>query len=185
MTNVMNERISLGGEKYSGTAMALHWIIAVCILAMIPVGFLMGAVGPGLLQDSLYTMHRSFGVLVLALMIVRLAYRLIYGAPPPEPTLSAGQRIGSHVVHMALYALVIAQAVIGWAATSAYGATISFFGVFDVPALLAKDEEISKSLFFTHELLGFAIVGLLVMHIGAALYHFFIRGDGVLQRMTP
>ncbi|WP_088346258.1 MULTISPECIES: cytochrome b [Rhodomicrobium] len=181
----MNERISLAGDKYSGFAIFMHWLIAVLVLAMIPIGIIMGSLDAGPLQDGLYTMHRSFGILVLMLMLVRLGYRLIHGAPPPEPTLNAAQRTVSHIVHMALYALIIAQALIGWAATSAYGAAISFFGLFTVPPILAKDEAISTSLFFTHELLGFTIAGLLVLHIGAALYHFVVRGDGVLQRMVP
>lgn len=185
MTNVIDDRASLGTEKYSGTAMLLHWVIAVCILAMIPAGLIMARIGPGTLQDGLYTMHRSFGMLVLALMLIRLVYRLVHGAPAPEPTLTAGQRAGSHIVHLALYALVIAQALIGWAATSAYGAAISFFGLFTVPAILAKDEAVAGPLFFVHDWLGYSIAGLLVLHIGAALYHFLVRGDGVMQRMTP
>jgi cytochrome b561 len=133
----------------------------------------------------LYTVHRSLGVLVLFLMTIRLLYRLVHGAPPPEPTINAMQRIVSHLVHLALYGLIIAQALIGWVATSAYGAQISFFGLFTVPALVAKDESLSKPLFEVHEFLGFTIAGLLLMHIGAALFHHFIRKDGVLQRMLP
>ena len=88
-------------------------------------------------------------------------------------------------MHLALYGLLIAQPIIGWFATSAYGAQISFFGLFTLPALVEKDESLSKPLFQVHELIGFIIAGLLVMHIGAALYHYFIRRDGVLQRMLP
>lgn len=172
-------------ESYSGVAKLLHWVVAACVLTMIPVGVAMNPVGPGPLQDVLYTIHRSLGVLVLFLMSIRLVYRLVHGAPAPEPTLNTLQRVGSHLVHMALYPLIIAQALIGWIATSAYGAQISFFGLFAVPALVAKDESLSKPLFEVHEALGFAIAGLLAMHIGAALYHHFIRKDGVLQRMLP
>lgn len=185
MTNVINDRVSLSHEKYSGTAMLLHWVIAICILAMIPAGLIMGRIEPGPVQDGLYTMHRSFGMLILALMLVRLGYRLLHGVPAPEPTLTAGQRAGSHIVHLALYGLVIAQAIIGWAATSAYGAAISFFGLFTVPPILAKDETVANPLFFVHDWLGYTVAALVVLHIAAALYHFIVRGDGVMQRMTP
>jgi len=185
MTSVMNERGIAGAEKYSGFAMLLHWVIAVLILGMIPVGIYMAQLESGPLQDSLYNMHRSFGVVVLSLMLVRLAYRLINGVPAPEPSLTAGQRIGSHIVHLALYALVIAQALIGWVATSAYGAAISVFGLFTLPAIVAKDEALATPLFLVHDVLGFTIAGLVALHITAALYHFIVRGDGVFQRMTP
>ena len=133
----------------------------------------------------MYNLHRSFGALILVLMLIRLAYRLVNGAPAPEPTLTAMQRIVSHAVHLSLYALLIAQGIIGWVATSAYGAAISVFGLFTLPALVGKDEALAKPLFLVHDLIGLTIAGLLLMHIGAALFHYFVRRDGVLQRMLP
>jgi cytochrome b561 len=137
-----------------------------------------------LLQDGLYNAHRSLGVLVLALMLVRLGYRLMRGVPAPEPTLSSLQRGVSHLVHIGLYVLLIAQSFIGWVATSAYGAAISVFGLFTLPAIVAKDQELSKPLFLAHEVIGFILAGLVLLHIAAAFYHFLVRGDRVLQRMT-
>ncbi|MBX2805289.1 MAG: cytochrome b [Hyphomicrobiales bacterium] len=163
----------------------LHWLVAICVLIMIPAGFTMNLVGPGDLQNGLYTVHRSLGVLVLILMIVRLLNRLIAGAPPPEPTLTVMQRVVSHIVHMALYVLLIAQSLIGWVGTSAFGAAISFFGLFTVPDLVDKDQPLSGFLFAAHFWIGLAITALVLMHIGAALYHGIIRRDGVLQRMLP
>jgi cytochrome b561 len=183
MSSVAGERTGVQG--YSGFARFMHWTVAACVLVMIPIGFLMNAVEAGALQNVLYTIHRSLGVSVLFLMLIRLGYRLIHGAPPPEPTINALQRVVSHLVHLALYALIIAQALIGWVATSAYGAAISFFGLFTVPPLVAKDQTLSEPLFQVHMLIAFTIIGLLAMHIGAALYHHFIRKDGVLQRMLP
>lgn len=172
-------------EQYSGLAKLLHWLVAVCVIVMIPIGLTMNYVGPGTLQNVFYTVHRSLGVLVLGLMIIRLLNRLIAGAPPPEPTLTAMQRAVSHVVHMALYALLIAQALIGWVGTSAFGATISFFGLFNVPDLVSKDQALSEPLFAAHFWIGLTIAALVLLHIAAALYHGFIRRDGVLQRMLP
>jgi cytochrome b561 len=185
MTSVLNGRGYTESGVYSGFARFLHWTIAACVLTIIPIGILMNRIPGGVVQNVFYTVHRSLGVLVLVLMLVRLLYRMFNGVPAPEPTLTAFQRVVSHLVHLALYALIIAQGLIGWVATSAYGAAISFFGLFTVPALVAKDPDLSKPLFTVHEVLGFTIAALLVMHIGAALYHHFVRHDGVLGRMLP
>jgi cytochrome b561 len=185
MTTINQGRYAVPREEYSGFAKLLHWTIAACVLFIIPAGIIMHNLPDGDVKNLIYTLHRSFGALILALMLIRLAYRLVNGAPAPEPTLTAFQRIVSHAVHVALYGLLIAQPIIGWIATSAYGAAISVFGLFTLPALVGKNEAIAKPLFQVHELVGFAIAGLLVMHIGAALYHYFIRRDGVLQRMLP
>jgi cytochrome b561 len=172
-------------EGYTGTAKFFHWTVALSVLTLIPVAFLMNAVAPGTLQNVLYTVHRSLGALVLGLMILRLGYRLMVGWPAPEPTITAAQRMASHIVHNVLYILLIVQPALGWYATSAYGAQISFFGLFNLPMLTEKNEKLSEQLFEVHELLGFAIAGLLFLHIGGALYHHLIRRDGVLRRMMP
>jgi cytochrome b561 len=122
---------------------------------------------------------------VPVLMLVRLIYRMTQGAPPPEPTLNGFQRVTSKAVHHTLYLLLLVQPVVGWVATSAYGAPIHIFGLFRLPDMVAKDEALSKPLFLAHDVIGFTIAALLVLHIGAALYHYFIRRDGVLQRMLP
>lgn len=172
-------------QGYTGTAKFFHWTVALCVLTLIPVAFLMNAVAPGTLQNVLYTVHRSLGALVLVLMLFRLGYRLMVGWPAPEPTITAAQRIASHAVHNLLYVALIAQPMLGWYATSAYGARISFFGLFNLPMLTDKNEALSEQLFAIHDLLGFVIAGLLFLHIGGALYHHLIRRDGVLRRMMP
>lgn len=171
--------------EYTGFAKFLHWSVAACVMISIPAGVVMTRIAPGEEQNSLYNLHRSLGMLVLVLMVMRLVYRLMSGAPAPEPTLTVFQRVASHTVHQMLYLLLLAQPLVGWAATSAYGAPISVFGLYRVPELLAKDEVLSKQLFAIHHLLGLAIAGLVALHIAAALYHRFVRHDGVMQRMLP
>jgi cytochrome b561 len=185
MSSTINGQTPLVREEYTGIAKFLHWTVAICVLTIIPVGLVMNALPEGMAQNVAYTVHRSLGVLVLGLMTLRLVYRLIVGWPAPEPTITPAQRIASHAVHNLLYLLLLVQPALGWYATSVYGATISFFGLFDLPSLAEKDEPFSKQLFQVHELLGLAIAGLLIMHIGGALYHYLIRRDGVLQRMLP
>jgi cytochrome b561 len=172
-------------EVYSGVAKLLHWLVAACVLFIIPVGVIMQRLGPGEVQNALYNLHRSFGFLVLILMVVRLAYRSVHGAPKPEPTLNAFQRVASVAVHHVLYALLLVQPVVGWLATSAYGAPIWVFGMFRLPDLLSKNEALSKTLFLAHNVMALVIAGLLTLHIAAAFYHFLIRRDQVMQRMLP
>lgn len=173
------------GAEYSGFAKLLHWAVAICVLIMIPVGLIMGQLPQGDLQNTLYNLHKSTGVLVLALMVVRLANRLIAGAPPPEPTITRLQRIASHSVHGLLYVLLIVQPLLGWAANAYYGAATPIFGVFEFPAAATKDEALAERLFGIHDLIGLVLAALIIVHIGAALYHYFVRRDGVLQRMLP
>jgi cytochrome b561 len=169
---------------YSGFAKFLHWLIALCVIVIVAVGIAMSNYeGPW--GDFLYNTHKSLGILILLLMIVRVAYRLSHGAPPPEPTIEPWQRGVSNIVHTLLYVLLIVQPILGYLANSAYGATTPFFGLFDIPPILAKDEPLSDRLFLVHKWAGFGIAALALMHIGAALQHYFLRRDGVLQRMLP
>jgi cytochrome b561 len=172
------------GLGYSGFAKLLHWLVAVCVLAMIPIGIAMGNY-QGPTGDTLYNLHKSLGVLVLVLMTVRVAYRLRHGAPLPEPTLAPWQRGVSATVHTLLYVLIVVQSILGYFSNSAYGATTPFFGLFEISAALDENKPLSDRLFLIHRSLGFVIALLVLLHIGAALQHYFIRRDGVLQRMLP
>ena len=185
MSSAINSDRGAVREEYGGAAKFFHWTIAVAVLTMIPVGIAMIRIEPGTTQNVLFTVHRSLGILVLALMILRLGNRLIVGWPAPEPTITPFQRIASHAVHNLLYLLLFVQPLLGWYATSAFPATISFFGLFDVPSIASPNEALAKQLFVVHMGLGLVITALLALHIGAALYHHFVRRDGVLQRMLP
>jgi len=170
---------------YPPTSKWLHWLIAASVLVMIPIGIVMGRVGQGPLQNTLYDLHKSFGILILALMVARLVNRIVVGAPAPPPGLARWQRAVSSAVHGLLYVLLILQAIGGWVANSAYGAPTPFFGLFDLPALVAKNEAFSEQAFGNHRILGLVIAALAAMHIAAALQHYLIMRDRVMQRMLP
>ena len=167
---------------YSGFAKLLHWLIALCVIAIIPLGIAMDNF-KGPLGDTLYNTHKSLGVLILVLMVARVGYRLGHGAPAPEPTLEPWRRAASNTVHTLLYVLLVVQPIVGYLANSAYGAITPFFGLFEIPLLLAKDEPLSERLFLVHRWTGFCIALLVLMHVGAALHHYFLRRDRVLHRM--
>ena len=172
-------------DSYPGTSKLLHWLVAACVLTTIPVAILMHRVSPGPTQDSLYNFHKALGVLILVLMLLRLINRIVMGAPAPEPGIEHWQKALSSAVHGLLYVLLLAMPVVGYVANSAYGAPLPFFGLFDVPPIVAKNEALANQLFMWHRWSGWLVAILVGMHIGGALFHYVIRRDNVLQRMLP
>jgi cytochrome b561 len=172
-------------DGYPWTSKLLHWLVAACVLATAPVAIAMTRVGEGPAQDTLYNFHKSIGVLILMLMTLRLINRLVVGAPVPDPDIAPWQRTVSAVVHTSFYVLLLAMPVVGHIANSAYGAPTPFFGLFNVPAAVGKNEALATQLFTVHRWVGWLLILLVLTHVSAALYHHFIRRDGVLQRMLP
>lgn len=170
---------------YPASSKWLHWLVAASVLTTIPVAIAMGRIASGPMQNTLFNLHKSLGILILVLMIARIANRFIVGAPAPDPTLKPWERAASSAVHGSLYVLLIGMAIMGYVANSAYGASTPFFGLFDLPPVVAKNEPLSERLFFFHRWTGYLVGALAAMHIAAALQHYFIRRDGVLQRMLP
>ena len=180
----MSDRLELSEHPgYSAPAKWLHWLIAPIVLAMIPVGAVMGDLPHGALQDRLFFLHESFGLTVLALMIARIATRL--RRAPPAPSLTLTERVISAATHHAIYLLLALTPVLGWLALSAYGLRPAFFGLFEPPALLAKDEPLSKLLFFVHGAAGFSLAALIVLHLLGVARHVLVKRDRVVWRMLP
>lgn len=174
---------------YSRTARLLHWLTVAAVFVMIPLGLAMTYRGNTLdiwdgVTDALYSSHKLIGFLVLWLSAGRLIYRLLHGAPPDEPTLEWWQKAGSHLVHWALYGLLLVVPLLGWIGVSLFPA-LTVFNLFDLPALAAPNEEAAKRVLFVHGWLAILLALLACGHIGAALFHYFIRKDGVLRRMLP
>lgn len=169
---------------YTLTARVLHWVTAALVLTMIPIGIAMANADFGDAQDTLYHLHRSIGAILLPIMLGRLLWRLRHPAPPLPADIPALQQFAAHATHWALYVLLIAQAMVGWIATSAYRAPILVFWLFELPPIWPVDRPFSERMFGLHRLLGITIVVVLCAHIGAALYHHFVRRDRVLMRMV-
>jgi cytochrome b561 len=169
---------------YTLTARILHWLTAALVLTMIPIGIAMANADFGVAQDTLYDLHRSIGAVLLPLVLCRLLWRVTHPAPPLPADIPALQQMAAHATHWALYALLIAQAMVGWIATSAYRAPINVFWLFELPPIWPVDQPFSEKMFSVHMAIGIAIALLLCAHIGAALYHHFVRKDRVLLRMV-
>ena len=172
-------------DNYPGTSKLLHWLVAACVLTTAPVAIAMTRVSKGPIQDILYNFHKSLGVLILILMILRIINRLAVGALTAAPEIEPWQQTVSSVVHTSFYVLLIAMPIVGYIANSAYGAPLSFFGLFELPQLVSKNEALATQLFTIHRWVGWLVILLVLIHVSAALYHHLIRGDSVLKRMLP
>ncbi len=178
---------------YSPAARRLHWWTVALLAIMFPLGFGMRyrayeLGGKGVwdgLTDALYTSHKAIGFIVLLLVVARIAYRLRNGVPPDEPTLEPWQKLASHVTHGAIYVLLIVVPLLGLRGVSQYGAR-NIFGPISLPQIAAEaDAATSGFTFWLHGVAALALLALIASHIGAAMFHFLIRKDGVLQRMLP
>ena len=172
-------------DRYPATSKLLHWLVAVCVLITAPVAIAMTRVSEGPTQDILYNFHKSLGVLILILMTLRLINRIAVGAPIADPGIEPWQKTVSSAVHTSLYVLLLAMPIVGYIANSVFGASTPFFGLFDLPPIVGKNEAVATQLFTIHRWVGWLVIILVLMHVGAALYHYFIRRDNVLQRMLP
>jgi cytochrome b561 len=174
---------------YSTAARHFHWWTVALLAIQVPIGLYMvyrgAATNFDALTGTLYDTHKSLGLLILALVVARLAYRLVHGGPGDEPTIAWWQKAASHATHWSLYLLLILVPLVGWLGISLYGAR-SVFGIATIPPLAAENSEAAKTVLMLHRYLALLTVALIAMHVGAAVVlHYFIRGDGVLARMLP
>jgi cytochrome b561 len=168
---------------YSLTARTLHWITATLVLINLPLGLAIANIGDGPLKDWLYNLHRSIGVLVIPVILLRFIYRLSHRPAPLPANVPPIQQLAAHATHWLLYGLLIIQPFLGWIGTSAFPAPIVVFGLFELPPIWWEDRAFSDLILTVHAVVGLAIACLVVMHIGAALYHHYVRRDAVLARM--
>jgi cytochrome b561 len=174
---------SVALPAYTVTARALHWVTAFVIALMIPLGVIISNDWGGGLQKSLYGLHESIGALLIPLILVRLAYRLMKPPLPLPQDIPALQQFAAQATHLALYALLTAQPLVGWIAISASGAPVTVLNLFTLPLIAPENRVFSEQLSLLHAVIGLSIAGLIAAHIGAALYHHLVRKDRVLMRM--
>jgi len=174
---------------YSAAARRFHWITVGVIAVQIPLGFVMTWRGNTMnlwdaLTNGLYSAHKLIGFLLLWLIVGRLIYRLLHGAPADEPSLLWWQKAVSHLVHWLLYGLLLVVPLLGWIGVSLYPA-LDIFGLFKLPALAAPDEAAAARVLAIHGWLAILMALLIGAHVAAALHHHLVRKDGVLRRMLP
>lgn len=173
-------------DHWGATSQLLHWTIAVLILSIGAVGLVMGELPRSPKWFWVYTLHKSLGLTVLALVLVRIAWRLYAGAPPPVEGTPRWQARLASLTHGAIYVLILAMPLSGWLYDSASGLRpFRWFGLAEVPKLSPPHEALADAMHETHELLFWVLIALVIGHAGAALYHHFVRRDATLARMLP
>ena len=172
--------------RWGAVSQFFHWTIVVLILVIAIIGLTMGDLPKTPKYFWVYTLHKSLGITVLVLAILRLLWRLYAGAPPAVPGTPKIQEWLASATHWALYALIFAMPLSGWLYDSASGLRpFKFFGLFDMPKLVPPDEQIRSLSHTGHEWLFWTLVLLVIGHAGAAIYHHLFRHDATLARMLP
>jgi cytochrome b561 len=172
-------------ENYTRTAIGLHWLIAVAIVATFSVGFYMHDLPLSPEKLKIYAWHKWAGVTIFLLVLVRISWRLTHRPPAPPAGMPDWQHKVAEWVHLLIYILMIAIPLSGWLMSSAKGFQTVYFGVLPLPDLLSKSKELAALLTVAHKLLNASLCGLVMAHVGAALKHHFIDHDDVLVRMLP
>ncbi len=171
--------------SYGAAARFFHWLTVALLSAIIPIGLVMADLPRGLLQDTLFVTHESLGLTVLGLTLARLLWRLTHRPPPPSRDLHPFEVRASGRVHALLYVILLAMPVTGYLFVTYSGIGLYYFGLVRMPALVSPDKPTGEWFLAVHVALQWAIYGLALMHIGAALHHFFVRRNDVLLRMIP
>lgn len=172
-------------ERYSKGSKFFHWLIALLIIAMLGYSFFLGDT-PEQWKSLAYMLHKSIGLSILVLMILRLGWLFYSGKPTLPLTVPAWQRYLAHAVQYGLYFFVIVMALCGWIMSVAANRIPSFFGLFNVSLPgVGPDKQLSSLMFNTHQLIAWILIALIALHGAGALKHYFINKDNVLRRMLP
>lgn len=177
--------------RYALSQRLLHWLTALLVFLALAAGLTLGQLGFAGARETfglpmtnfLYITHKTLGVLLLGLILLRLGLRLGLGKPAYEPALPAWQRTLSGGVHLLLYLLLLGMPLLGWAATAAGGFPINFFH-WELPPLLGRNRELAEQLFYWHGVVGWTLLAVIGLHIAAAVYHWRIKRDTVMRRMS-
>lgn len=173
-------------QKYPLVWRILHWLMALMVLTLIPVGLWMTARGEanvwGELTNALYSSHKAIGFAVLLLMIVRIGFKFSLRTPAYPAELPVTLKRAAKGLHHLLYVLLVLTPLFGWAGVTAYPALITWGG--DLPAmpLVPEDQELAERLFAIHGTLAISLGVLIAGHIAAAVRH-MLRKDGIFRRM--
>jgi cytochrome b561 len=171
--------------RYDSTLRILHWAKAAIIFTAIALGvvaaFLPRGVSP---RVEILTIHKSLGMTALILVVLRVAWRLYVGAPAYAAALGAFNRFGAHAAHVALYALMIAMPLTGYVDSVIGGHPTSWFGLFDWPALIARNDPLAHAAAIIHFWSAWALGAVLALHLAAVAWHVWAKRDDVFARMS-
>ena len=175
-------------KRYNSVSIILHWVLGAALVAIFIFGAYMADLPFSPQRLKLFNWHKWAGISILVLSALRLLWRLTHPAPALPASIELampGWQLKAHqLTHVALYALFFIVPLIGWAYTSAAGFPVVLFGLLPLPDLLGADKGLAELIKPWHEISAFALAGLVVLHVAAALKHHFIDRDGLLKRMS-
>jgi cytochrome b561 len=172
-------------ERWGPVSQLLHWAIVALILVMAWLGLTMTGLPNSPYKISVYALHKSIGLTILALVGLRVAWRLWAGAPMALASTPRWQHRIASITHALLYALLFALPVSGWVVNSASGFPLRWFGLVRMPSIAPRDQDLHALAEDVHEWLFWALVVLALAHAGAAIYHHLFQRDATLARMLP
>jgi cytochrome b561 len=170
--------------QYGTTAKVFHWLVVALLAVQYPIGWLMPDIHRGMKPGTAMTFHVSFGMTILVLIVLRLAWRLTHPVAP-ESTLPPWQRLSSEAVHWLLYALVLATTITGWLFASYRGWSMSLFFLAPMPMLASENAAAGKAIDGLHQAMEWSLLVVIGIHVAAALAHLFVYRDRIMQRMLP
>ncbi len=172
-------------QRYTITAIVLHWLVALMIIGAFTMGLVMTDMSLSPTKLKYYSWHKWAGVTILALATLRLLWRLSHPAPAYPDSMPAWQKSSANLLHGVLYGLMFAVPISGYFYTLASGYPVVYFGLFELPVLIEKNDALKPVLQDVHYWLNMTLAAAVLMHLGAALKHQMIDRDGVLKRMLP
>jgi cytochrome b561 len=171
--------------RYSGFAIALHWLLALMIIGSFSFALYMTDLPLSPARIKQYNWHKWAGITILALSGLRLLWRLTHKPPIYSSAMASWQVTAAHLTHGLLYCLFFAIPLAGWAYSSAAGFPIVYLGMFPLPDFVSPDPELAKTLKLVHKYLAYGLGALVLIHIAAAVKHQWVDRDGLLLRMMP
>ncbi len=163
----------------------IHWLSVLAIFFALGLAWLHDISDDDALNANIIGLHRQLGLLVLLLWALRLMARWTYRRQQISEVLPTMLRFAGAASHLALYAMLLAMPLLGWAMTNARGHAVSLFNIVSLPLLVAADPDLADSLQDWHEWGAWLLIGLISLHVLAALWHHWVRRDGVLASMLP
>lgn len=172
-------------EKYSGVAQALHWLIAMLVIAQFTLIWTAEALPKGDLKLMLVLSHKSIGISVLALAVARIAWRFIKTPPAFPNTMSTAEQWSARITHWVLYALIFIMPLSGWLMSVTAGRKVEWFWLFTLPDLMNESEYWNDIFHELHEIMAWVLLAMAVFHVLATAWHIAVKKDGLLKRMLP
>lgn len=171
--------------KYTVPAQLLHWLVAILVVTQFALVWSADALPRGETRSLLMTLHKSVGMTVLMLAIIRVTWRFLHTPPAFPATMNAAETVLARVTHWGLYVLIFLMPLSGWLLTTTAGRSVEWFWLFSFPDLMAKDRALHEAFESAHVFMSWILLSLAVLHVFAVLWHLQVKKDNLIRRMLP